>query len=332
MPPHKNPLVTMIQDLSAAIDPLPTDVSAFLARFGGIRAIVFDVYGTLFISGSGDLGVHGETDNTRALHDALASAGFAGDLQTAAAQGVNRLGETIKKHHAARRNAGVEYPEVEIRSVWREVIGTLCSDGLLHCADGVQSSGVLLKSDMPDEMQALRSAADRETGPVDLHRSIERLAVAFECAVNPVWPMPDLLPMLAEVQSSDVALGIVSNAQFYTPLMFEAFLDRTVEEVGFDTDLSVWSYRELMGKPSVELYETLCERLKQKGIAPHETLYVGNDMLKDVWAASQAGLKTVLFAGDKRSLRMREDDIRCQGLRADAIVTELGQIPGLLES
>jgi putative hydrolase of the HAD superfamily len=53
-------------------------------------------------------------------------------------------------------------------------------------------------------------------------------------------------------------------------------------------------------------------------------------MLKDIWCAAQAGFKTALFAGDRRSLRKREDDERCKNHRPDAVVTELAQIPPML--
>ena len=69
-----------------------------------------------------------------------------------------------------------------------------------------------------------------------------------------------------------------------------------------------------------------------QGIEPGQCLYVGNDMLNDVWTASQSGMRTCLFAGDLRSLRRREDDPRCMGLKADAVVTALDQLDGLLDA
>ena len=54
-------------------------------------------------------------------------------------------------------------------------------------------------------------------------------------------------------------------------------------------------------------------------------------MLKDVWTAAQAGCRTALFAGDERSLRLRKDDPRTQGLRPDVVLTELVQLPACLE-
>ena len=69
----------------------------------------------------------------------------------------------------------------------------------------------------------------------------------------------------------------------------------------------------------------------QYGISPEETLYVGNDKLNDIWPAAQLGLKTALFAGDQRSLRLREDDTRCSDLEPDLIITKLSQLPDLIE-
>ena len=71
----------------------------------------------------------------------------------------------------------------------------------------------------------------------------------------------------------------------------------------------------------------------QYGINENETLYIGNDMLNDVYTAASCGLKTALFAGDKRSLRLRTDNPKVNGLSPDCIITELLQIlPFILES
>ncbi|MEQ8837627.1 MAG: HAD family hydrolase, partial [Lacipirellulaceae bacterium] len=68
-------------------------------------------------------------------------------------------------------------------------------------------------------------------------------------------------------------------------------------------------------------------------ITPAETLYVGNDMRNDIWPAAKVGFKTALFAGDERSLRLREDEPnRDQRPEPDAVVTELDQLPKLLQT
>jgi len=58
--------------------------------------------------------------------------------------------------------------------------------------------------------------------PDDSTEKILRLAVEYECRVNPVWPMPAALETIETLRARGFRLGIVSNAQFYTPLIIEA--------------------------------------------------------------------------------------------------------------
>jgi len=68
------------------------------------------------------------------------------------------------------------------------------------------------------------------------------------------------------------------------------------------------------------------EKLEKMDISPHSVLYVGNDMLNDIYPAKTAGFKTALFAGDARSLRLRENHPQCKDLSPDIIITDLIQI------
>jgi putative hydrolase of the HAD superfamily len=70
--------------------------------------------------------------------------------------------------------------------------------------------------------------------------------------------------------------------------------------------------------------------MDKHGIGLHECIYVGNDMLNDIYCAKSAGCKTVLFAGDRRSLRLRENDERCLAIRPDAVITSLIQLSGMV--
>ncbi len=62
------------------------------------------------------------------------------------------------------------------------------------------------------------------------------------------------------------------------------------------------------------------------GIAPQEALYVGNDMLNDIYCAQKTGFKTALFAGDVRSLRLRKNHEEVQGIVPDITITALSQL------
>ena len=73
---QKLKLIQQIKALSSPMNPKPTDMATKLTSLPGIRAVLFDVYGTLFISGSGDIGVAKTQYNQRSFHEALAIFGI----------------------------------------------------------------------------------------------------------------------------------------------------------------------------------------------------------------------------------------------------------------
>lgn len=293
-------LIGRVQRLARPMTPEPAGFEPRVQPLEGIRAVLFDVYGTLFQSGAGDIGF---MDGERAAGDGAAlleTIGLVPRMPENARPLTELLKNAVREAHGERRREGIEYPEVDIARVWFSVLRRLLDDGLA-------------------------------TGPLG-PESAMKLAAEYECRVNPVYPMPRAEETVAALADRGLRLGIVSNAQYYTELLFPAFFGKTHAELGFDPDFCVWSYELLEAKPSVRLFERACNGLKRKEIImPSETLYVGNDMLNDVWAASRAGCKTAWFAGDRRSARPREEDPRCRGLRPDAVITDLRQILDLLD-
>ncbi|MBC8205990.1 MAG: HAD family hydrolase [Kiritimatiellales bacterium] len=309
------PLLESIRTLSAPLDPIPTGAALKLAVLDGIETILFDIYGTLLVSGSGDVGTAAAADSAEALIQSLIVSGYAGDLERAGELGPELLHAEIEHWHKAARENGIDFPEVEISRVWKKVLERLQTLGLLKPDDDAQK--------------------------------ILQLAVEYECRVNPAWPMPDARQTIDNLRSRGFRLGIVSNAQFYTPLMIEALFGTPLEALGFEKELCVFSYKQLMAKPAVELFHSIggreaaqmCGKERKDWQAPETcaakggnkvdwstTLYVGNDMLNDIWTAAQVGCRTCLFAGDRRSLRLREKDKRCKKLVPDAIVDHLFQL------
>jgi putative hydrolase of the HAD superfamily len=129
-------------------------------------------------------------------------------------------------------------------------------------------------------------------------------------------------PEVLQALPSKLVTGVVSNAQFYTPLIMEVLARQTLTQLGFRPDRCAWSYQCGVAKPSPRLLQSV---LTQTGVPPDQVVVVGNDLLKDV-----ARCRTVLFAGDLRSLRANPVELRDPSARPDAIITELRQLPGLL--
>ncbi|MGC9328001.1 MAG: HAD family hydrolase, partial [Candidatus Hinthialibacter sp.] len=288
-------LTQRIRRLSSPLEPIPTEAVGALPCMAGVRAVLFDVYGTLFISGTGEIGVNEPLDSDSAFCESVQAAGFQRLSPEALVRGPERLKRHIRETHARKKAQGVEYPEVDILEEWDKTIRELMDENILS-------------GERSDER-------------------LRKLAVEYELRTNPVWPMPDLRGCLDALQKSGIVLGIVSNAQFYTPYLFAAFLDGFPGQIGFQEELCIWSYQAGCGKPSPVLFETAAQRLQsQFRIAPSEALYIGNDMLNDVWPASLVGFRTALFAGDQRSLRLRSEDPRCSLIQPDGILKSLDDL------
>ena len=281
-------MIELIRRLSTRLEPRPVaGCLPRLGRIGGVRGVLFDVYGTLLISAAGDIGSGAASREARnaAMAAALSDAGLTHEAHDARTK-VAALEAAISAAHAKARRRGVAHPEVELRELWR---------GLLPGAGKA---------------------------------AVERAAVSYECRVNPVWPMPGAAGAVAALQARG-PVGIVSNAQFFTPLVLAALLPG----VRFDPRLAVWSFAEQEAKPSPRLFAAAAARVARHcRLQPREIVMVGNDMRNDLLGARAAGMHTALFAGDARSLRLRRDDPRCAAVHPDLVLTHLSQLPGARRS
>jgi putative hydrolase of the HAD superfamily len=279
--------------------PLKTGERPKLNSIGTIRAMVFDIYGTLLISSSGD--VDEAEMSARYLKEAFSFGGYQiiSNQEEKWQELLQSLVSEIKHNLYSLRNEQTPYPEIDIRKIWQKIISMALEMGLIKMTDKSQ----------PD-----------------------KAIIAFEIRSNQVSPMPGMLEVINYLAKKQIPLGIVSNAQFYTLHLMNYFLgsDRGEQQVAFfDHDISIFSYHYGKGKPDSFLFEILTKKIAEKyQIAPEETLFLGNDMLKDIAAAKKAGLQTALFAGDKRSLKWRTESIR--DLKPDLIITDLLQLKKIL--
>jgi putative hydrolase of the HAD superfamily len=260
---------------------MPTSLSPRGKLRRRATCILFDIYGTLFISGSGDISV---SRKNSAGHDRIKLLLEKHNISRSPEEILHQLHGCIEARHSTLRGKGTDHPEVIIEKIWQEIL------------------------EIEDQIDA------------------RQFAVEFEFITNPVSPMPQLSAMLNACRQQKMTMGIISNAQFYTPLLFEWFLNASPQELGFDPELLFYSFKYQVAKPSPALFEMAAGKLKARGIHPVDVLYLGNDMLNDIYPAHAAGFQTALFAGDRRSLRLREDDPRCADLKPDLVLTDLGQL------
>jgi len=276
----------LISNYITLLNPIPSSLKKSGTLDRKIKCILFDIYGTLFISGSGDIGIaEKESHNIHFLEQLLLKYGIKRKPHTI----LDDLFSAIKEKHDELRGKGIDFPEVEIDSIWTGILGN-------------------------NNLDVIRS-----------------FAVEFEMLVNPVYPMPHARELLFTCKDSKLVMGIISNAQFYTPYLFKWLLGSDMSQLGFHHELTLFSYKFGYAKPSIFLFQLAAERLKNMNIQKNSVLYIGNDMLKDIYPAKMTGFKTALFAGDSRSLRLRKDDPKCKNLSADIILTDLAQLFDFVE-
>jgi putative hydrolase of the HAD superfamily len=156
---------------------------------------------------------------------------------------------------------------------------------------------------------------------------LELLALAYELAVNPAWPMPGCRRLLGALRRRGLVLGIVSNAQFYTPLLFRALLGGAPEELGFS--VCVYSYDHGLAKPGTALFELAAGRLERLGIGRAETVTVGNDPANDIAPAARCGCMTVLLSNERPA--HAAESPAAAGSPPDAVIGRLGDLETLIQ-
>lgn len=293
---NKARLIERIQHLSAPLNPVPAGQSPRLKFLPSVHCVALDFYGTMFISGVGDIGIDEKQSgqNLELFRESLLDAGFHIEKK-AAGEGLKTFENVIDEYQGTHKGKKIDYPEPDIVLIWFEVLKRLIKKKLIE------------------------GKLDREVA--------RRFAVEYEFRFNAVWPMPGLIQTLQVLKERRFVLGIISNSQFYTSLSFEALTSHNLLSAGFDADLLVWSYRAGIKKPSLHFYERFIRALHRKHkMGPEQVLFAGNDMLKDIKPASELGMKTALFAGDKRSLKLRTGEPECRSVEPDIVITELKQL------
>lgn len=99
--------------------PIPTGLAPRLGKMKRYQAVLFDVYGTLLISGAGDTGTNPVSGNQLVrLSSMMHRYAVAGDPQALSAA----LNAAVRSDHRLRQGEGDDYPEIDIMRIWQQVL------------------------------------------------------------------------------------------------------------------------------------------------------------------------------------------------------------------
>ena len=255
-----------------------------------VRALVFDVYGTLFDYWKPEFG-HDDTRKAAMLEAFSKTIAFFGMEPYIVAMNPTDMPEKtlsdfyhglIAIKHNVIQERGIQFPGVKIEEVWEAII-------------------LMLKR------RGYRSNSAIQIEETDLPRC---MAYYYNFHALNRGLYPGVANALQALKKEGMLLGIVSNAQFYT------FIDLTlnlreqsgnaIDDAGelFDRDLMYFSFEYATAKPGQILLRRLFDALYEYHVLPSQVVFVGNDLADDIKPAQEAGMKTALFTGDSASVFM----------------------------
>ena len=140
--------------------------------------------------------------------------------------------------------------------------------------------------------------------------------------------MPGARRLLARFARRDCSRDRLQRAVLHSSHA-SRLLGATAAQLGFDPKLIAYSYLAGRAKPDATLFDAPLAELERRGIDSQRVAYVGNDMRNDMTPARSKGCMTVLFAGDRRSLRLRGDTSELDALRARRRGTSLDAVAAI---
>ena len=171
----------------------------------------------------------------------------------------------------------------------------------------------------------------------DADEYAEKVAYFFHSCLQGVAAMSKGAAVVKAVTEAGFAQGLLADAQSFTLVQLLRALHSPTKlrlpPVGrlFTPGCVVLSCDVGVRKPSRTLFATAVEAFSRIGLAPQEVLYVSNRLRDDLAMAKQVGLRTALFAGDKHSLQASAKELVQPDFKPDRLLTELTQIRNLLE-
>jgi len=297
------------QDLPWPAPPILTPVKArpHLVRLSKVRAVMWNVYGTLLAISQGELLFeHPQAFvMNNALDKTIQEFKMWASMSRKPGQPSEYLLQIYSQLLIEQRSVpgGTErYPEVQAERLWEAILKRL------------------LQKDYKFDAGFFGS----------LNEYSRKVAYFFHASLQGTCCYPGAAVALQHVRKAGLRQGLLADGQCFTTVQLQRGLAAQDEQVRLenllDGSLVVLSAEIRGKKPSERLFRRALELLGEKGISPGEVLHVGSRLKEDLVPARRLGMHTALFAGDKASLQANPEQLKDPNSRPDVLLTELDQI------
>ena len=294
--------------------PTPAKATPYTKPLEGIRGVTWSVYGTLLSVLDGKFVFDPAPDQEIRLEIALEKTIHEFNMWNSMTRRPGKPSEymmhqyrdllsTMKMAGSARKG---DFTEVDSTRIWGKLVQRLLQKEYTYDEDQYGNFGQLC----------------------------EKIAFFFHSALQGVTGANNALDVLKMIPETNRLQGLLADGQSFTLVQ----LLRGLRGQGkllplkkmFSPHLITMSYRQGARKPSRSLYKLSAEQFAQAGIQPHEILHIGSRLTDDLAFAKQAGMKTVLYAGDKNSLQATQTEMKDPAIQPDRLITDLMQLRKIL--
>ena len=282
-------------------------VRPHLPELPGIRAVCWNVYGTLLAISEGELKF--DLDNEFimgvALEKTIHEFKMWASMSRKPGQPSEYMKEIYRKVIADLRLApspGEKYPEILAERAWVNIIKKLFQKDYKFDA-GFYGA---------------------------LNDYSKKVAYFFHASLQGTGCYDGTAETMAELAGRNITQALLGDGQCFTPTQLARGLARQRPDVSLDLMIPprrrLLSYSTHGRKPSDNVFQAALEAMGELGIEAAEILHVGSSLTRDIGPAKKWGMKTALFAGDRASLSATGEQLKDPSLRPDAMLTEPSQL------
>ena len=168
----------------------------------------------------------------------------------------------------------------------------------------------------------------------DLDEFSEKVAFFFHCSLQGVEASNGALSAVLAIQSAGLRQALLADAQPFTLVQ----LTRALQDQGaiprkeplFSPSLNTFSYVEGVRKPSKTLFLRAVDRLVKIGIEPEQILHVSTRVHDDLAVAKSLGMRTALYAAEKLGLQAAAEELKDPATKPDRLMTKLLDVREIL--
>ena len=169
----------------------------------------------------------------------------------------------------------------------------------------------------------------------DVDEFAEKVAYFFHCSLQGMEAREGAVSVMSDLAGREIRQGCLSDGpefsvvQLLRSLSVQGVLP-ALHEV-FSSGVMLFSGVQGVRKPSQSLFREAVSRLRQSGISAEEVLYVSCRLMTDLVPARRAGMKTALLVAEKSGLEFSREVLQNPETRPDRLLTSLGQVVSLVQ-